>query len=111
MIRGEKTYLWGHQDWPSWRYDLAVLAEPLAEVSRAQWRLLGRLADVGLTLRDQAQLAVLTNEIVKTSAIEGKLLDVASVRSSVARCSGVDIGALAPVDRHVEGGVKEVVVE
>ncbi|MCF7996241.1 MAG: DUF4172 domain-containing protein, partial [Chromatiaceae bacterium] len=45
MIRGEKSYIWRHEDWPSWRYDLAVLAEPLAQVSRAQGLLLGRLAD------------------------------------------------------------------
>jgi len=108
MIRGDKTYIWQHEGWPNWRYDLAVLAEPLARVSRAQGRLLGRLADVGLTLRDQAQLEALTNETVKTSAIEGEQLDVASVRSSVARRLGVDIGALAPVDRHVEGLVEMV---
>ncbi|WP_338035900.1 DUF4172 domain-containing protein [Halochromatium roseum] len=107
-IRGEKIDIWQHKDWPNWRHDLAELAEPLARVSRAQGLLLGRLADVGLTLRDQAQLEALTNDIVKTSAIEGELLDAASVRSSVARRLGVDIGALAPVDRHVEGLVEMV---
>lgn len=65
--------------------------------------LLGRLADVGLALRDQASLAALTEDVVKTSEIEGEVLNVASVRSSLARYLGVDIGAVAPVDRHVEG--------
>jgi Fic family protein len=75
------------------------LAAALAEVSHAQGLLLGRLADVGLGLRDQASLAALTEDVVKTSEIEGEHLDAASVRSAVARRLGVDIGALAPTDR------------
>jgi Fic family protein len=108
MNSGDYTYIWQSTDWPAWRYDLAALAGPLAEVSRAQGLLLGRLADVGLALRDQASLAALTEDVVKTSEIEGEQLNVASVRSSIARRLGVDIGALAPVDRHVEGVVEMV---
>ena len=108
MNRGEKRYIWQAEDWPDWRYDLPALVGPLAEVSRAQGALLGRLADVGLSLRDQASLAALTEDVVKTSEIEGELLDVESVRSSIARRLGVDIGAVAPVDRHVEGVVEMV---
>ena len=69
---------------------------------------MGRLADVGMALRDQASLLVLTEEVVKTSEIEGEKLNVLSVRSSIARQLGVDIGALAPADRHVEGVVQMV---
>lgn len=101
MIYGE--YIWQSPHWPNWHYDLAALAEPLAAVSRAQGLLLGRLTDVGMALRDQASLAALTEDVVQTSAIEGETLSVASVRSSVARRLGVDIGALAPADRHVDG--------
>ena len=108
MKRGYYIYIWQSPDWPSWRYDLAALAGSLAEVSRAQGLLLGRLADVGMGLRDQASLAALTEDVVKTSEIEGERLDVASVRSSIARRLGVDIGALAPVDRHVDGVVEMV---
>ena len=108
MESGEKLYIWQADDWPDWRYDLARLAGPLAEVSRAQGLLMGRLADAGMALRDQASLAALTEDVQKTSEIEGESLDVASVRSSIARRLGVDIGALAPVDRHVEGVVEMV---
>lgn len=101
-------YLWQLDDWPRWRYDLAALAAPLAEVSRAQGLLHGRLADAGLALREQARLQALTDDVLKTSEIEGELLPVSSVRSSIARRLGVDIGALAPVDRHVEGVVDMV---
>jgi Fic family protein len=108
MERGDWTYIWEAPDWPDWRYDMARLAGPLADVSRAQGLLLGRLADAGMALRDQASLAALTEDVVKTSEIEGERLDVASVRSSIARRLGVDIGALAPTDRHVEGVVDMV---
>src|SRR5579859_2643509 len=107
-MSGDYTYIWESGDWPAWRFDLPALATPLADVSRAQGMLAGRLADVGLALRDEASLVALTEDVVKTSAIEGENLNVASVRSSIARRLGVDIGALAPVDRHVEGVVDMV---
>ena len=66
---------------------------------------MGRLADVGMALRDQASLSALTEDVIKTSEIEGEQLNVESVRSSIARRLGADIGALAPVDCHVERAV------
>ncbi|MBS0368634.1 MAG: Fic family protein [Proteobacteria bacterium] len=108
MNHDDYLYIWQATDWPLWRYDLAALASRLAEVSRAQGMLLGRLADVGAATRDQASLLALTDDVVKTSEIEGEHLNVASVRSSIARRLGVDVGALAPVDRHVEGVVEMV---
>ena len=108
MKRGEKIYIWQAGDWPAFRYDHAAVAPLLAEVSHAQGALLGRLADVGFALRDQACLAALTEDVVKTSEIEGEKLNVQSVRSSLALRLGVDIGAMAPVDRHVEGVVDMV---
>jgi Fic family protein len=109
MFSGDYSYIWQTADWPNWRYDLSVLAGPMAQVSRAQGVLMGRLADVGMALRGQASLVTLTDDVVKTSEIEGEHLDVASVRSSIARRLGVDIGALEPVDRHVEGVVEMVI--
>lgn len=108
MKCGDYLYIWQAPDWPEWRYDLAALTDPMVEVSRAYGLLMGRLRDVGMPLRDQASLSALTDDVVKTSAIEGEVLNVESVRSSIARRIGVEIGALAPVDRHVEGVVEMV---
>jgi Fic family protein len=108
MKRGDYRCIWEAPDWPAWRYDLLGLAPALTEVSRSQGVLQGRLADVGMGLRGEASLVALTDDVLKTSEIEGELLDAASVRSSIARRLGVDIGALAPVDRHVEGVVEMV---
>jgi len=108
MNSGEKTYIWQSDVWPKWRYDLSAIADQLTAVSHAQGLLMGRLADVGLAVRDQASIATLTDEVVKTSEIEGEVLNADSVRSSVARHLGLDIGAVAPVDRHVDGVVDMV---
>lgn len=108
MADEDDNYIWQAVDWPAWRYDLSVLAVPLAEVSRAQGLLFGRLADIGIALRDQASLTTLTEDVLKTSEIEGERLDADAVRSSIARRLGVDVGALAALDRHVEGVVEMV---
>lgn len=105
---GEKLYVWQQDDWPHWRYDLARLAPLLAQAHEARGRLLGRMHDLGLGLREQATLGALTEDVLKTSEIEGERLNPDTVRSSVARRLGVDIDALAPADRHVDGVVDMV---
>lgn len=101
-------YLWQAKNWPNFHYKLELLATNLADVCLSQGTLLGRLADIGLDIREQASVNVLTEEVITTSAIEGENLNLETVRSSIARQLGVDIGGLAPVDRHVEGVVAMV---
>ena len=108
MNSGDKHYIWQLKDWPHWIYDTKRLAPLLAQVHLAQGHLLGRMHDLGMDLRNQATLRVLTEDVLKTSEIEGEKLDPDSVRSSIARRLGVDIGALAPADRHVDGVVDMV---
>jgi Fic family protein len=61
---------------------------------------------LGFPLRTEAVLQTLTSDVIKTSEIEGERLDAEQVRSSIARKLGVDIGALKPADRNVEGVVE-----
>ena len=108
MNGGDKNYLWQQEDWPRWSFNLKRLAPLLAQVHQTQGHLLGRMHDLVMDLRDQAMLRVLTEEVLKTSEIEGEKLNPDSVRSSLARRLGVDIGALAPADRDVYGVVDMV---
>ncbi len=108
MNSGDYKYIWQSHDWPNWQFDLAALADFIASVSRAQGILMGRLADAGMPIRDQASLNALTEDVIKTCEIEGEILNHASVRSSIARRLGVDIDNLVPVDRNVEGVVDMV---
>jgi len=99
-------YIHELSDWPRLRWDHKALAAPLAAVRHHQGRLIGRMEGLGFQLRAEAVLQSLTEEVLKSSEIEGEQLDREQVRSSIARRLGMDIGALAPVDRNVEGVVE-----
>ena len=92
----EKMYIWQGQDWPDFRWDDARLIEPLAAARLKQGRLSGGLATLGFDLSREAQLDALTEDAVKSSAIEGEILNRAGVRSSLARRLGVPDAAAAP---------------
>jgi len=100
------TYIHELQGWPEFRWDHKRLADPLAAVRHRQGRLIGRMEALGFSLRSEAMLQTLTEEVIKSSEIEGEALDRDQVRSSLARRLGMDIGALTPADRNVEGVVE-----
>ena len=100
------TYIHELSDWPKFTWSHEQIADQLAAVSRHQGRLIGRMEALGFPLRAEAVLQSLTEEVIKSSEIEGEVLDKEQVRSSIARRLGLDIGALAPVDRNVEGVVE-----
>jgi len=100
------VYLHQRDDWPRFHWDQDGLANQLAEVRHRQGRLIGRMEVLGFRLREEAVFNTLTQDVLKSSEIEGELLDIDQVRSSLARRLGVDIGALTAADRHVEGVVE-----
>lgn len=108
MNSGDKKYIWQDSQWPHWEYDLKQLSGLLTQVYKAQGQLLGRLHHVGIPLRDHESLRVFTEDVLKTSEIEGEKLDPNSVRSSIAQRLGIDIGAVTPSDRHIDGVVDMV---
>jgi len=67
---------------------------------------MGHMEGLGFDLRQEAVLKTLTDDVLKTSEIEGEMLDAGQVRSSIARRLGIDIGALKAADRNVEGVVE-----
>jgi Fic family protein len=93
-------------EWPQYTWDSEKLAAPLAAVRHRQGRLIGRMEGLGFSLRNEAVLQTLTQDVIKSSEIEGEILDHMQVRSSIARRLGMDIGALTPADRDVEGVVE-----
>ena len=100
------TYIHELSDWPEFRWDGGRLASPLAAARHAQGRLVGQMEALGFKVREEAVLRTITDDVVKSSEIEGEKLDADQVRSSVARRLGIDIGGLRPADRHVEGVVE-----
>ena len=93
-------------DWPHFTWNRESLAESLAGVRHRQGRLIGHMEALGFQSRQEAVLQTLTEDVLQSSGIEGERLDPEQVRSSVARRLGIDIGALKPADRKVEGVVE-----
>jgi len=92
--------------WPDFTWDGDGLAAALAAVRYKQGRLLGKMEALGFDLRAEASLAVLTSDVVESSAIEGEELNPEEVRSSIARRLGLDVAGLPRASRDVEGVVE-----
>ena len=99
-------YIYDREGWPSFHWNDGILAESLVQVRYQQGRLIGGMGSLGIPLREETVLQTLTQDVVKSSEIEGEILSPSSVRSSVARHLGMDHAALGPADRHVEGVVE-----
>ncbi|MBY0544725.1 MAG: Fic family protein, partial [Gammaproteobacteria bacterium] len=99
-------YIHEHSNWPDLYWDNEKLAVQLALVRHQQGFLLGRMSAFGFELRTEANLEVLTTDVIKSSEIEGERLQEEQVRSSIARNLGIDLGGLPPANRHVDGVVE-----
>ena len=100
------SYIYECEGWPRLHWNQEALADRLAALRHRQGRLVGRMESLGFAMREEAVLQTLTQDVLETSRIEGESLDRQQVRSSLARRLGMDIGALAPADRNVEGVVE-----
>ena len=102
-----KKYIHALRDWPRFTWDSKALAPLLSEVRLRQGLLVGKMRGFGLASRWTVTLKVLTEETIKSSAIEGVRLDPENVRSSLARRLGLEVGGLAAhKDRTVDGVVE-----
>lgn len=100
------TYIHEKLDWPDFIWDSSKLSPKLSELRYRQGQLLGRMQAMGFELRIEASLETITNDVMKSSAIEGEILNLEEVRSSVAHRLGIETAALIPVGKDVEGIVE-----
>lgn len=99
-------YIHEDNDWPRFTWNQESLADALADARHRQGRLVGRMEALGFTLRQEAVLETITEDVVKSSDIEGERLNRRDVRSSAARRLGIDVAGLDPADRRVDGIVE-----
>lgn len=99
-------YIHERKAWPAFTWDAMALAPALVKARHAQAHLLGRMAAVGFDMRSEANFATLTVDVLRTSEIEGEVLDPEQVRSSLAERLGLEISGVPNVDRHVDGIVE-----
>ena len=100
-----KAFIYQLANWPgfTWRNDEIV--NLLSEVRNLQGRLIGKMESLGFELRNEAILNTLTLDVVKSTEIEGEILNPGQVRSSIARRLGMEITGSVESDRNVDGMV------
>lgn len=96
-------YLYNNHNWPIFEWNSDKLLALLSYVRNRQGRLIGKMGALGFELRNEANLVILTQEIIKSTEIEGEFLDREQVRSSIARRLGLDISGLVYSERNVDG--------
>jgi len=99
-------YIYQTKDWPNFTWDNDKLLSLLANVRHLQGRLLGRMESLGFTLKEEAVLSTLTLDVLKSTEIEGELLNKDQVRSSIARKLGLEVSGLVDSPRNVDGVVE-----
>jgi Fic family protein len=96
-------YLYNDQNWPIFKWNSDQLMPLLSYVRNKQGKLIGKMGALGFELRNEANLEILTQEIIKSTEIEGEILDKEQVRSSIARRLGLEISGLVYSERNVDG--------
>jgi Fic family protein len=101
-------YIYQRQDWPNFTWNHAKLLTHLGMVRHLQGKLMGKMSSLGFVLQKEAALETLTQDVLKSTEIEGEFLNPEQVRSSIARRLGMDISGMVPSDRHVDGVVEMI---
>ncbi|BDP43668.1 hypothetical protein DAETH_36370 (plasmid) [Deinococcus aetherius] len=103
-----KPSVYAHEtpEWPNFHWDTSTFATELADIHFRRGALITAMASLGFDIRQETVLSVLVQDVTKSSEIEGEHLDVAQVRSSIARRLGMDVAGLPPAARRVEGVVE-----
>ena len=96
-------YIYNHPNWPHFEWNNAKLLPLLSYVRNRQGKLIGKMGALGFELQNEANLEILTLDIIKSTEIEGEFLDKEQVRSSIARRLGLDIPGLVHAERNVDG--------
>lgn len=104
------VYIHQLPEWPHFQWTAESIGPVLAEARHKQGRLLGRMEGLGFRLQTEATLQTLTLEVIKSSEIEGEILNHDQVRSSIARRLGMDVAGLIPSGRQV-GGIVEMMLD
>lgn len=105
-VRRIMKYIHQLKAWPKFVWKDEHIAASLGAVRNRQGRLMGRMEALGFRLQAEALLQNLTFDVLKSSEIEGEILDPKQVRSSIARRLGMDIGGTVTSDRYVDGVVE-----
>jgi Fic family protein len=96
-------YIYEYPEWPQFTWNNNDLITLVASVKNAQGKLIGKMSNLGFELIKQANLEIMTQEVLKSSEIEGEFLDNSKVRSSICRRLGLEMPGIITSDKNVDG--------
>ncbi|MFZ1825929.1 MAG: Fic family protein [Chitinophagales bacterium] len=99
-------YIYDYKNWTDFSWQDKAINALFGEVRLMQGKIIGQMHSLGFTVKEEATLATLSLDVVKSSEIEGELLNYDQVRSSIARRLGINTAGLVPSSRHIEGVVE-----
>ena len=99
-------YIWQQPTWPLFQWDNERLINLLSEVRNLEGRVMGLMEGVGFNIQNTTSLDVMVEDVLRSSEIEGELLNADRVRSSIARHLGIETEGLPEPDHYTEGVVQ-----
>jgi len=99
-------YIYQYKQWPNFTWDEKQVGNILGKVRHLQGKIFGQMSNIGFTLKEETYLSTLTLDVLKTSEIEGEILNYEQVRSSIAQKLGIKTSEIVHVGRDVEGVVE-----
>ncbi len=102
-MKVNQRYIHELDSWPNFRWDDREILALVGKVRNLQGQLIGKMESVGFELKTEATLENIAIEIIKSSEIEGEILNTDEVRSSLARKLGIRRAGLVPSSRDVDG--------
>lgn len=100
-----KPYIHQKEDWPNFKWSNEAILTLLGKVRNLQGKIVGKMENLGFELKSEAALTTLTLDVIKSTEIEGEILNPEQVRSSVARRLGMEIENSIFSERNVDGVV------
>lgn len=99
-------YIWQHQQWPCFTWNDSELITLLSEVRNLEGKIAGMMSGLGFDVQSRTSLDVMTEDVLRSSEIEGVILNSDRVRSSIARHLGIETVGLPDPDHYTEGVVQ-----
>jgi len=99
-------YIYQYKSWPKFTWRETDINSIFGEVRNLQGKITGQMNSLGFAAKEEATLTTLTQDVIKSSEIEGQKLDYNQVRSSIARRLGINMAGLVPANRNTEGVVE-----
>jgi Fic family protein len=99
-------YIYENKNWTDFSWQDKDINVVFGEVRLMQGKIIGQMNALGFSAKEEATLTALTLDVVKSSEIEGELLNYDQVRSSIARRLGINTAGLVSSSRHIEGVVE-----